>query len=152
MSDHRVDLGPEWAQMGEGVSPERKDVVFASSDQRDRYMQYAIKKALRGHVGRERALSKEKLRSRVMQEMPRGLKNIHEREIRKAIEVLRNEDSIGALICSSAGVRGYWMAEDLDDVLEGYRQERKRAITLLVTMRQRLKFAREFFGGQRKLL
>lgn len=111
-----------------------------------------ILKTLRKHKGRHNAISRTKLRSRVMRGMPRGQSNVSDREIRKQIEWLRNHDEEGALICASAGVKGYWIAVDLEDVLEGYRQERKRAITLLVTMRNRLKRAREHFGGQERLL
>lgn len=75
-----------------------------------------------------------------------------DREMRQAIEELRREHPIGALICSSSGVGGYWLAKDYDEVQASYNEERRRALTLMVTMRKRLHAARRHFGGQRTLL
>lgn len=64
---------------------------------------------------------------------------ITERDIRHVIHALRNE---GEYIC--AGVRGYWITEDPDELQRYYKTARRRALSTLASlkpMRQRLKAA-----------
>lgn len=113
---------------------------------------HLITQVLSNHVGQENRIRRDALRSRVMSLLPRGSKNISDREMRQTIEELRRTDDMGALICSSSGSGGYWISADLDELLESYREERRRAINILVTIRARLKRGRRVLSGQRKLL
>ena len=113
---------------------------------------HAILQVLSKHVGQPNRIRRDKLRSKIMALLPRGESNISDREMRQAIEELRRTDDQGALICSSSGSGGYWLAVDLDELLESYREERRRSITLLVTIRARLKRGRRVLSGQRRLL
>lgn len=114
--------------------------------------QHAIIKVLSKHVGQENRITRKHLRSRIMNLLPRGERSITDREMRQVIEELRRTDDQGALICSSSGSGGYWLAVDMDELLESYREERRRSITLLVTIRARLNRGRRVLSGQRKLL
>lgn len=113
---------------------------------------HLITQVLAKHVGQENRIRRDALRSRLMALLPRGSKNISDREMRSTIEELRRTDDQGALISSSSGGGGYWICKDLDELLESYREERRRSITLLVTIRARLKRGRRVLSGQRKLL
>ena len=115
-------------------------------------LQHAVIKVLSKHIGQPNRIRRDNLRSALMGMLPRGEKNISDREMRQAIEELRRTDDQGALICSSSGGGGYWLAVDLDELLESYREERRRAINILVTIRSRLKRGRRVLSGQRRLV
>lgn len=115
-------------------------------------LQHAVIKVLSKHIGQPNRIRRDKLRSELMGILPRGERTISDREMRQAIEELRRTDDMGALICSSSGGGGYWLAVDLDELLESYREERRRAINILVTIRARLHRGRRVLSGQRKLL
>ena len=104
---------------------------------------------LEPRVGRKRRISRKKLRNWLCYQLQR---EVSDREMRSAIEELRRSNSKGALICSSSGLSGYWMAEDYDELVENYRHERRRALSLMYTMRQRLRTGRRFFSGQMRML
>jgi len=103
---------------------------------------------LEGRRGRDWAISRESLRKSVEYELKQQVKD---RAIRKAVETLRSEGGRGSLICSSSRTRGYYIAESYEDVLEVYREERRRAMTLLVRLRKQRDAARRHFGGQLEL-
>ena len=77
----------------------------------------------------------------------RGDPTITNREMRAVIAEMRLR---GALICSTGGRGGgYWLADNLDDVLDFTNRElRSRALNLLVTARAMRREARRQFGGQ----
>ena len=115
-------------------------------------LQQSIIKVLSKHIGQPNRIRRDKLRSTLMPMLPRGERNISDREMRQAIEELRRTDDLGALICSSSGSAGYWLAVDLDELLDSYREERRRAINILVTIRSRLNRGRRVLSGQRRLM
>ena len=113
---------------------------------------YAVLKVLANHVGQKNRITRTKLRSRVMDYLPRGEKNVSDRELRSCIEELRRTSDTGALISSSSSGGGYWICQDLDELLQSYAEERRRGLSILVTIRARLKRGRRVLSGQRKLL
>ena len=115
-------------------------------------LSHAVLQVLSKHVGQENRIARDRLRSRVMSLLPRGESTISDRERRQSIEELRRTDDQGALICSSSGSGGYWLSADMDELLESYREERRRAINILVTIRARLKRGRRVLSGQRRLM
>ncbi len=112
----------------------------------------AVLKVLAKHIGQPNRIRRDPLRSEVMGLMSRGEKNISDRVLRQSIEDLRRTDDQGALICSSSGGGGYWLASSLDELLESYREERRRGINILVTVRSRLNRGRRVLSGQRRLM
>jgi len=111
----------------------------------------ALLKVLSKHKGRKNAIGRPRLRSEIMALMPRGEKNISDRRMRLAIEDLRRNTDQGALICASSTHKGYWIAENLDELLESYHEERRRAINTMITIRQRLKRGRALLSGQMRM-
>ncbi len=105
----------------------------------------AVLTILEGRRGKRWAISRDALRKCVSYELRQQVKD---RAIRKAVETLRSEGGRGSLICSSSRTRGYYMAESYEDVLKMYREERRRAMTLLVRLRKQRDAARREFGGQ----
>lgn len=77
---------------------------------------------------------------------------ITDRDVRSAIENLRRGDDHGALICSSSGTGGYWLAEDLGELLASYQEERRRCLTEMVTIRERLRRGKAVLGGQLRMI
>lgn len=115
-------------------------------------LSHAVLKVLANHVGQKNRITRAKLRSRVMDYLPRGEKNVSDRELRSCIEDLRRTDDQGALISSSSSGGGYWICQDMDELLASYVEERKRALNILLTVRSRLRRGRQVLSGQRKLL
>ncbi len=115
----------------------------------DDRLERAILRALNGRVGSARRIARDGLLTwlRINHDA-----RVSDREIRAAIERLRRKDDIGALICSSSGIGGYWLAENLDELLDSYREERRRCLTELVTIRERLRRGRAVLGGQLRML
>ena len=105
----------------------------------------AILDVLKGHVGKENRISRRLLLRRVWGEVDIL---VSDRDMRQGIEELRRDHPIGALICSSSGSGGYWLAESYGEVLASYQEERRRAMSTMFTQRQRLDAARKYFGGQ----
>lgn len=104
----------------------------------------AIVEVLSGHVGREKAMPRGQLVRRVR--MYSNFKTVNERQIRMAIQELRNAGK--ALICSTGGVKGgYWIAAGWDDVEEFIENELEpRALGLLQTKKAMLSAAGQKFG------
>lgn len=53
---------------------------------------------------------------------------IHDRRVRELIEELRNE---GHLICNAQNGGGYYLAETTEEILQQYRQDCNRAMSIL---------------------
>jgi len=53
---------------------------------------------------------------------------IHDRKVRELIEELRNE---GYLICNAQNGSGYYLAETTEEILQQYRQDCNRAMSIL---------------------
>jgi hypothetical protein len=105
-------------------------------------IELSILAALEGHTSRVTAVHKPELLRQVTIDTGYEIK---ERELRAAIQELRSSDPRGALIMSSSGGQGYWIAKDLDEVREHYREERGRALSILVRIRKQLSMAEKRF-------
>jgi len=116
----------------------------------DEHVRNLVMSCLQLHKGRENAVSIEDVTEYVATYAT--WIHVDERRVRQAIEDLRRTSDRGALICSSSGVKGRWLATSLNDVLENYREERRRAIELMVTIRERRERACRMFGGQLRLV
>lgn len=112
-------------------------------------LEEVILSILESRTGKANRISRANLRQFVSYRM---FENISDREVRKTIEELRRSNGRGALICSSSGSAGYWFAESYAELLENYREERRRALSLMYTMRQRLRAGRHHFTGQMRLI
>jgi len=93
----------------------------------------AILLILRKHVGKENAIRRMHLKW-MLQTMGH---RVSDRSMRQTIEHLRRTDDEGALICSSSAGGGYWIARNDYELMESYREERRRALNILVTIRER---------------
>jgi len=103
---------------------------------------------LRRHIGQENRIDRRQLVSEVGHAIGR---NVHDREVRAAIEFLRRNSDIGALICSSSGTGGYWIAQDHYELLRSYQEERRRGLSTLVTIRQRMRTGEKVLAGQMRM-
>ncbi len=119
----------------------------AAAEKNDERIGRAILRLLRGggHIGKERRVSRQAF---VLWLQNNVDASIDDRQAREVVELLRRTDDDGALICSSSGCGGYWLAANLDELLESYREERRRFLTGLVTIRERLRRGRRVLSGQ----
>ena len=108
----------------------------------------ALLKVLGNHVGVKNRMTRDGLLLWLQTNVDSGLED---RGLRSAIERLRRTDDVGALICSSSGVGGYWLAETIDELLSSYREERRRFLTEGATIRERLRRGRHVLSGQRRM-
>ena len=102
-------------------------------------LKLAILAIVGDHRGRMRSIDRRSLGIEVLREVGYV---ISDREIREAIQELRAEDPRGALIMSSAGASGYWIARDLEEIQDSYQEERSRALSILVRIRAQRRLAR----------
>jgi len=77
--------------------------------------------------------------------------DISDRDVRMAIEYLRNETVQGSLILSTSGSAGYWVAESLDEFMQCVAEDRRRALSILVRIHKQKKVARTHFIDQENL-
>lgn len=115
---------------------------------RNERLERAILKVVETRIGQPKRIGREELVAHLRRYLDPKLKD---REVRASIEDLRRNDDIGALICSSSGTGGYWLAENISELLASYREERRRALTEMVTIRARLRRGRSVLGGQLKM-
>lgn len=98
-------------------------------------LKLAILEILSDHKSRTSAIDRRRLGVEVLREVGYV---ISDREIREAIQERRSSDSRGALIMSSSGASGYWMAQNIQEIQAHYREERSRALSILVRIRAQL--------------
>lgn len=107
---------------------------------------------LRSHVGKPYRIGRRELVAAVFGEAPDGdlANSTHDRQIREAIEVLREKHPI----LSSSGNGGYWMADSLDELNEYMREVVSRARKLEAQVRMvktwALNFSQDQLFGQRE--
>ena len=89
-------------------------------------------------VGRRQYQSRDMLREQVGYRLDR---DVPDRELRKAIEWLRQNDAKGAWIVSDSGYEGYWFGESIEEVKEHCRVTRNTAYTLFKRARNQIKLA-----------
>jgi hypothetical protein len=116
---------------------------------RDERLERAILRVIDKRIGQPKRIGREELVDHLRRYFDPTVKD---REVRASIEDLRRNDDIGALICSSSGTGGYWLAENITELLASYREERRRALTEMVTIRARLRRGKSVLGGQLKML
>ncbi len=101
-------------------------------------LKLAILEILKDHKSRTSAIDRRRLGIEVLREVGYV---ISDREIREAIQELRGEDPRGAIIMSSSGASGYWLAQSIQEIQAHYREERSRALSILVRIRAQLQLA-----------
>ena len=101
------------------------------------------------HRGKRNRITREQLREEV--EASLGYGTVEDRDIRNAIEYLRNKTVEGSLILSTSGSSGYWIAESLDEFMDCIQEDRSRALSILVRVHKQKKVARKRFSDQEKL-
>jgi len=77
--------------------------------------------------------------------------DVSDRDVRLAIEYLRNQTKQGAMILSTSGNAGYWMAESFSELTQYADEERRRALSILVRIHKQKKVARSHFIDQENL-
>ena len=93
----------------------------------------AVLKALEG-VTRSRSLTREEVAHQAGL-LVDGLQDVSDRQVRKAIENLRQTPD-GCEIMSSSGWSGYWMLDSLGEWDTHYREERSRALNHMKRLRK----------------
>lgn len=105
--------------------------------------------AITNHKGKRNRITRERLREEVDASLCYG--TVEDRDIRNAIEYLRNKTVEGSLILSTSGSSGYWIAESLDEFMNCIQEDRSRALSILVRVHKQKKVARKRFADQEKL-
>lgn len=105
--------------------------------------------AITNHKGKRNRITRERLREEVDASLCYG--TVEDRDIRNAIEYLRNKTVEGSLILSTSGSSGYWIAESLDEFMNCIQEDRSRALSILVRVHKQKKVARKRFADQDKL-
>jgi len=77
--------------------------------------------------------------------------DVSDRDVRLAIEYLRNQTKQGSLILSTSGSAGYWVAESLEEFTQCVAEDRRRALSILVRIHKQKKVARSHFIDQENL-
>lgn len=107
--------------------------------------------AIINHKGKRNRITRERLREEVDASLCGKHGFIEDRDIRNAIEYLRNKTVEGSLILSTSGSSGYWIAESLDEFMDCIQEDRSRALSILVRVHKQKKVARKRFADQEKL-
>jgi hypothetical protein len=105
--------------------------------------------AITNHKGKRNRITRKRLREEVDASLCYG--TVEDRDIRNAIEYLRNKTVEGSLILSTSGSSGYWIAESLDEFMNCIQEDRSRALSILVRVHKQKKVARKRFADQEKL-
>lgn len=105
--------------------------------------------AITNHKGKRNRITRKRLREEVDASLCYG--TVEDRDIRNAIEYLRNKTVEGSLILSTSGSSGYWIAESLDEFMNCIQEDRSRALSILVRVHKQKKVARKRFADQDKL-
>ena len=119
--------------------------------ERDKSIVLAVYKLLGNCRGRNHRISRNDLRFGVASELEMYFADISDRDVRMAIEYLRNETVQGSLILSTSGSAGYWVAESLDEFMQCVAEDRRRALSILVRIHKQKKVARTHFIDQENL-
>jgi hypothetical protein len=108
----------------------------ASDDVRD-----MVRRVLLYHVGQANAISREDLAHEVASRLNLNgdMPDWFDRTVRQAIADLRDDDKMGALICSSSGASGYWIAADDDELEASLAEDDRRGKTILARSSHRRK-------------
>ena len=105
--------------------------------------------AIISHKGKRNRITRKRLREEVDASLCYG--TVEDRDVRNAIEYLRNKTVEGSLILSTSGSSGYWIAESLEELISFTREEHRRALSILARIRKQEKVARKRFADQEKL-
>jgi len=119
--------------------------------ERDKSIVLAVYKLLGNCRGRNHRISRSALRFGVASELEMDFVDVSDRDVRLAIEYLRNETVQGSLILSTSGNAGYWIAESLQELTQCISEDRRRALSILVRIHKQKKVARQHFIDQENL-
>jgi hypothetical protein len=103
------------------------------------------------HKGKRNRITRKRLREEVDASLCGIHGTVEDRDVRNAIEYLRNKTVEGSLILSTSGSSGYWIAESLEELISFTREEHRRALSILARIRKQEKVARKRFADQEKL-
>lgn len=111
-------------------------------------IELAVLTALQGRYGKGRAMQRSELiyHANLFLDRPEG-EEIGDRSVREAIESLRQNHPRGALIMSSAGWSGYWLAETIEEFELKYQEDRNRALAIMVRLRKQRDLLKGQFGN-----
>ena len=113
--------------------------------ERDRSIVVAVYRLLKAHIGKNHRITRNALRIEVAGELEMEFIGINDRDVRLAIEYLRNKTVQGAMILSTSGNAGYWIAESFSELTQYADEERRRALSILVRIHKQKKVARSHF-------
>lgn len=119
--------------------------------EKDRQIVVTVYKLLAQHIGKKHRISRHSLRFQVASEMWVTALTATDRDVRLAIEYLRNQTKQGAMILSTSGGSGYWIAESLEEFTQCIDEDRRRALSILVRIHKQKKAARSHFIEQENL-
>ncbi len=119
--------------------------------ERDREIVVVVYKLLASCRGKNHRISRNHLRFSVASELEMYFVDVSDRDVRLAIEYLRNETKQGAMILSTSGSAGYWVAESFSELTQYADEERRRALSILVRIHKQKKVARRHFIAQENL-
>ncbi len=119
--------------------------------ERDREIVAVVYRLLKTHIGKNHRITRNALRIEVAGELEMEFIGVSDRDVRLAIEYLRNKTVQGSLILSTSGNAGYWVAESLDEFTQCIDEDRRRALSILVRIHKQKKVARSHFIDQENL-
>ena len=100
----------------------------------------AVLYLMRDRFGKSAAIQRPVLEAEVAL-LVDGIAEVDDRQVREAIEWLRQNDRLGAWIISDPGYSGYWLAVDLDEVKSFVDRKRRTAAKMFSAARSQLRLA-----------
>ena len=119
--------------------------------ERDEQIVITVYRLLMKHIGKNHRITRNALRLEVAGELEMEFIGINDRDVRLAIEYLRNKTVQGSLILSTSGNAGYWIAESLGEFTQCIDEDRRRAFSILVRIHKQEKTVRSLFIDQENL-
>jgi len=119
--------------------------------ERDKEIVVTVYRLLKNCKGKSHRISRNHLRFGAASELEMDFVDVSDRDVRLAIEYLRNQTKQGSLILSTSGSAGYWVAESFSELTQYADEERRRALSILVRIHKQKKVARRHFIAQENL-
>ena len=119
--------------------------------EKDRAIVVSVYQLLAQRIGKNNRISRNNLRYSVAEELEMRFADIDDRDVRLAIEYLRNFTAQGSMILSTSGNAGYWIAESLEEFMQCMAEDRRRALSILIRIHKQKKKARAHFIDRENL-
>ena len=110
----------------------------------------AVLYLIQGRFGKSAAIQRSVLEAEVAL-LVDGVQEIDDRQVREAIEALRQNDKLGAWIVSDPGYSGYWLAVDLEEIRTFVLRKRLTAAKMFGAARSQLRLAERGQGERERI-